>query len=50
MWGERKKKALRRERFIYYNNLYQVTYKNPVQKVKFSKIKINLIIKANNNR
>ena len=46
---EKRKKALRGERFIYYNNLYRVTYKNPVRKVKPKKTKINLIIKGNNN-
>ena len=51
MWGERrKKKALREKKFIYYNNLHQVMCKNPVRKVKPSKIKTNLIIKGNNNR
>ena len=47
---EKKKKALSRKRFIYYNNLYRVIYKNPVRKVKPNKIKTNLIIKGNNNR
>ena len=51
MWEKEKgKKALRGKRFIYYNNLYRVIYKNPVRKVKPNKIKINLIIKSNNNR
>ena len=45
-----KKKALRAKRFIYYNNLYRVTCKNPVRKAKPNKIKTNLIIKSNNNR
>ena len=48
--GKKKKKALRGKRFIYYNNPYRLTYKNPIRKVKPSKIKINLIIKGNNNR
>ena len=48
MWG--KKKALRGKKFIYYNNPYRITCKNPAQKVKPSKIKPNLIIKGNNNR
>ena len=49
--GEKKKgkEALRGEKFIYYNNLHRVTYKNPVQKAKPKEIKINLIIKGNNN-
>ena len=47
---KKKKETLRGKKFIYYNNLYRVTYKNPVRKVKPSKIKINLIIKGNNNR
>ena len=47
---EKRKKALRGKRFIYYNNLYQITYKNPVRKVKPKKTKTNLIIKGNNNR
>ena len=38
------------KKFIYYNNLYRVTYKNPVRKVKPKKTKTNLIIKGNNNR
>ena len=44
-----KKKALRGKKFIYYNNLHRVTYKNPVRKVKPSRIKANLIVKGNNN-
>ena len=40
------KEALRGERFIYYNNLYRVIYKNPIRKVKPKKTKTNLIIKA----
>ena len=47
---EEGKEALRGERFIYYNNLHRVMRKNPVRKVKPSKIKTNLIIKGNNNR
>ena len=50
MGKRKKKKALRGERFIYYNNFYRVIYKNPVWKIKPSKIKTNLIIKGNNNR
>ena len=44
-----KKKALRGERFIYYNNLYKFICKNPVRKVKLNRIKVNLIIKGNSN-
>ena len=47
---EKGKKALRGERFIYYNNLYWVICKNFVRKVKLKKTKVNLIIKGNNNR
>ena len=47
---KKKKKALRGKKFNYYNNLHRITYKNPVRKVKPSKIKIKLIIKGNNNR
>ena len=47
---KKKKKALKGKRFIYYNKPHRVTYKNPVRKIKPSKIKINLIIKSNNNR
>ena len=47
---EKGKEVLRGKRFIYYNNLYRVMCKNPVRKVKPSKIKINLVIKGNNNR
>ena len=46
---KKKKKALRGKRFIYYNNLHRVTYKNPVRKIKPRKTKTNLIIKGNNN-
>ena len=46
---EKGKKVLRGERFIYYNNLYRVMCKNPVRKIRPKKIKINLIIKGNNN-
>ena len=45
-----KKKALKGERFIYYNNLHRITCKSPVRKVKPSKIGANLIIISNNTR
>ena len=48
--GRKKKEVLRGKRFIYYNNLYRVTCKDPVRKVKPRKIKTNLRIKGNNNR
>ena len=47
---KKKKEALKGKRFIYYNNLYWITYKNPVRKVKLNRIKVNLIIKGNSNR
>ena len=47
---KKKKKALRGEKFIYYNNLHRIMYKNLIRKIKPRKIKINLIIKGNNNR
>ena len=43
-----KKKALREENFIYYNNLHRIICKNPVRKIKPSKIKVSLIITDNN--
>ena len=47
---EKRKKALKGNKFIYYNNLYRIICKNPVRKVKPSRIKTNLVIKGNNNR